>query len=143
MVMIWTIAALPELQGLTTAERRTLLQGTFSIRSRIIEVVRRGLVALLAALCTGAVMHHLTRQADIAALVAVAVLVVGFLALHLWRIGSIRRQLQWEIVERHRGQRLPLCLKCGYDLTQNDQSTRQCPECGAGVWVKERPASEA
>ena len=45
----------------------------------------------------------------------------------------LRSSIRLKIMNSLRGERVPVCLKCGYDQTGN-QSDR-CPECGAPVRV--------
>jgi hypothetical protein len=42
-----------------------------------------------------------------------------------------RSQLRLELMKSFKGQRLPVCLACGYDQSAN--ITDRCPECGARI----------
>ena len=133
MRLHWTFGSLPELGHLAPKERREVLRRARATPVWIGMIVRAALWGLLLGGATGALLQTSgaseTMSIACSSVAVVIVSVVEFQVQFLSQRGAMRR----EIMQSLRGQRLPVCLKCGYN--QSGNATDRCPECGAPTRV--------
>jgi hypothetical protein len=126
----WRISEFPELGHLPEDERRALLRQCVGARTYTRLIGQAVFVGIVAG---GALWAGLARSAPPWLLAAgVPAALVGASAawyqLILWRI---RISVRTQIMDGFAGQRVPVCLRCGYDVAgvRGDR----CPECGAPI----------
>ncbi len=135
MPWFFSIEQFPEVQALPTETRRELLK-----ESQAPGVVRimlaAGWRALLLSLLISGLLHVLLVTLNLQQLDRnltppfFFVLLLGSLAgFHYWIMMRYRGRLRMSIHEASQGDRTPICLTCGHDLT--GVKSEQCPECGA------------
>jgi uncharacterized paraquat-inducible protein A len=122
---------MPELSHLKPDDRRRLLANVKAGRLMTGIIVRSLGMSLLAALIAGALISWPSRMVSILAACVVGTLV--FSAIYHGHMLFIRAQIRFHMMKASRGERVPVCLKCGYDLIASQQD--RCPECGAPVRV--------
>ena len=129
--MFWTIGQFPELDHLEPHERAHLLrQVPWSLYTKII--TRYFFVGVVGGLCAVAIVERMFGYANPVVFIAASILVL--LAGYLFELQRMRRSLRRTILHAYRGERLPFCMYCGYDLRA--AATNKCPECGRGIVVK-------
>ena len=125
--MYWLISQFPELDHLEPRQRAQVLAHvpwwTYPV------MVGR---AALSALFIGAITAGLLAAGfgtDAAAFGAVPV--AGAIAVFFYRyqLARLRTAMRRTILEALRGERLPFCFQCGYNL--RDSIADRCPECGS------------
>lgn len=124
MKLYWRIRSLPELDHLSDEQRSQLLKSH----------VRRGTIGTILYSTILIIVAVRCLYAFCPLPIALPSGILLIVATHLYGIRSIRVAIQMQIIEMYRGQQLPICLNCGYDL-RNIEVT-QCPECGAAVRAK-------
>jgi len=65
-------------------------------------------------------------------LVIIGLLLIAALVSHRW---LTHRQIRKWLIKHRVGNRLPVCLTCGYDLRGTPVDATHCPECGGWVGV--------
>lgn len=135
--MYWTIGSFPELEHLAPHERAQVMQRVpWWIYLAIV-----GRYIIPAALIGAIVAVGIFQEVHAAGWPAFLVTMIGALILgYAYELRRLRRSLQRTIIEAFRGQRLPFCIACGYDLRAATSGT--CPECGAGVMVRRSVEAE-
>ncbi|HEY0009690.1 MAG TPA: hypothetical protein VGB55_13260, partial [Tepidisphaeraceae bacterium] len=63
--------------------------------------------------------------------VAIPVTIASAMLFYVNQLAQVRRGMRGAIADGFRGQRLPFCFACGYDL-RNHHADR-CPECGSST----------
>ena len=127
--MYWLISQFPELEHLEPRQRAQVLVHvpwwTYPLM-----VARAALPALLLGGITAGVLSA-GFGSDAAALGAVPV--AGAIAVFFYRyqLARLRTAMRQTILHALRGQRLPFCFQCGYNL--RDSVADRCPECGSPV----------
>ncbi len=134
MALYWTIGALPELNHLSERERHHVLR-TCAGPSVYFRLFRTAIFYGLAtaAISLTIVSRYVPRDTTLIVSGIAAVLTVIVSYQFCMRI--IRADLRLTLINGFRGERLPICLGCGYDLKGIEGD--QCPECGKGVVVRE------
>ncbi len=125
MKFYWRIRSLPELDHLTGEQRSALLKRCVGWWFMCRQVIFCLLIGIAVTGCLGSQLH-------IAIAAPIGLLIV--MAAYQFDIHRTRVDIQMQIIEMYRGQQLPICLNCGYDLRSIEVS--QCPECGAAVRAK-------
>jgi uncharacterized membrane protein YeaQ/YmgE (transglycosylase-associated protein family) len=136
MPLYWTIRAFPELAHLRERERHHLLRTCAGPGVHYGLFLRSVLWGAFGAVISIPCLHFLTDLFSAAIhtiFVAVTGAIVTLLA-YQWSMRIIRADLRFELIEAFRGERLPVCLRCGYNLTGIHGD--ECPECGGGIRVK-------
>ena len=135
MNLYWRLIDLPELGHLTEKEKRRILRQSFSRWYRIILYGRIAGVAIIFGIIVSVTLTSLLNvPGSIGFIFFVTFAALTAFALYqFWLIG-VRGQIQREFITLLRGARLPVCLHCGYNLTNITQDA--CPECGAGIRVR-------
>ena len=139
MPWFFSIEQFPEVQALPTVERRKLLK-----ESHAPGVVRlifaAGWRALLLSLAISGILHAILVSNDLQQFDLYVtpplflILLLGTMAaFHYWIMMRYRGRLRTSIREASRGNRTPICLACGHDLT--GVKSEQCPECGTRAEV--------
>ena len=139
MPWYFSIEDFPEVQSLPTQTRRTLLKKSNAPgRGRLLFAA--GWRALLLSIAISGFLHAVlvSNQLDrVDLLLSPPLFLVLFLgslaAFHYWIMMRYRGKLRTSIWEASRGERSPICLKCGHDLTGIESQT--CPECGTPASV--------
>lgn len=137
--LYWRLSSLPELAHLRESDRRELLhrhlpRGTW--RSIISSMVGLGFVA---AIVTTVTLSGLRRngQPMVEPMGAVTLFLIAFTLVaaitYQFRILQIRSQLRRFLKDAFKGERLPMCIECGYDMHGTSQD--HCPECGSACRV--------
>lgn len=127
--MYWLISQFPELEHLERRQRAQVLAHvpwwTYPV------MVAR---AVLPALFLGAITAGLLAAgfgSDAAAFGAVPVAGAVAMFFYRYQLARLRTAMRQTILEALRGERLPFCFKCGYNL--RDSIADRCPECGSPV----------
>jgi len=129
--MYWRISSFPELDHLADDERRVLLR-RYAGRKLMIGLLARSicggvLLILLGGGIAGSVFSW--RPSWPLLVYLVPLLVPGAIALvYQYHLIRLRGALIVYLEEAARHQRLPMCLRCGYNL--KGISGSRCPECG-------------
>jgi len=127
--MHWFISQFPELDHLEAHQRAQLLRGlpwwTYPLILAAAVIPSLPLGALTTAWLA------MTLRSGAAALFGIPVAVATAAGLYVYQLSRVRRVMRREIAEAFRGERLPFCFKCGYNLRDSDAP--HCPECGSPV----------
>ncbi len=127
--LYWTIKQLPEVKHLTPEQWASLTERV-DLADIYWSLGRRScLLAGIAGIIGWSVFASTSVQI---AAVAAAIAFTGT-AVFIWRLLllRIRAALRLTLKQQLRGQRLPVCLDCGYDVRGGESD--RCPECGALV----------
>lgn len=138
MKLCWTFNGIPELSHLGADEKRQLIRQAVGVRGRVSLFVRSILFGMV---FSGALAMFIGWRSE---LYVYIVTPCGLLlAIAWWQIEllRIRSELRQVVKDAFRGERLPACLKCGYDL--RGSAVDPCPECGAPVRVPRNGAGSA
>lgn len=135
MKFFWTFRSLPELNHLTEDEKSRVIRSAAPLDSRI------GLsgTVVSAGLCAGTVAAGIFAGGMGLVAISLTFLIAALLGgvlMFQFQMRRIRLSLRLFLFEHFRGRKLPVCLRCGYDLTGN--ATDRCPECGANVVMPEK-----
>jgi len=130
--MYWTIGTIPELDHLAGEQRRQLLKRCVGWRTYAALIARSLLVGLLASVAIFAALSPIVPSTS-AAVPFWTVLLVIAIAFYHFLLLRVRSALRLELKQTFRGEVLPMCLKCGYNLESVDGN--RCPECGAPIRV--------
>ncbi len=138
MRFFWTFRSLPELNHLTEEQKQQV------IRSAVTGKVRRALAfkVVAAGVFFGGISAAVFANWAAVAMGAVAAVLFGaFIGALTFQVEmtDIRLTLRRFLFEHFRGEKLPVCFRCGYNLTGNP--TDRCPECGANVRVPQKHPS--
>jgi hypothetical protein len=130
--MWFRLSSLPQLQHLSPEQRKVLLAQVGAgkiVRGIIFRAVAMG---VLAGLVASSIVGSMTNRSDLLSALGfvVGAAVVGF-AVYGWLLIRVHGQLIQYFAQIRKEQRLPVCIKCGYDLEGSQAKT--CPECGAFV----------
>jgi hypothetical protein len=126
--MYWTIGSFPELDHLEPHERARLMRLVpWWIYAKIIS--RYALLGLIIGLPVSAIISMESGGAPVPIMLGMMIPVV--IAGYIYELKRMRRSLRETIAEAFRGQTLPFCMNCGYDLRA--AVGEECPECGAAV----------
>lgn len=140
--MYWRFADFPELQHLSDAERKHLLKQytgrVYMIRFGIYCLSSGFFICLLGFGALSVLWQLLGSNASPPALSSfeIAVILTSswlFVSAAWYQFLMIRTRGQLRIYlssVRQQGEKLPLCLNCGYAVYQ---TTGRCPECGAEI----------
>lgn len=134
--MGWTIRTLPELSHLTVAQRRELLKRYVGSRTYFAILLRSFLVAAatLAALAFFGAYSVGDALSPVPAMVITSFLAMGAgIIWYRFSLLRIRAAVRYHLKIALKGDVLPVCLTCGYNL-QSAVADR-CPECGATTRV--------
>lgn len=141
MALYWRIQSLPELNHLTDEQRQALAA------TGIFRKARRGLITAgiwvalpLTGLCNALFQKWLVTP-ELSWIALTSAFILGFVVGYQFFLRRVRIDIREAIVEAYRGERLPVCLKCGYPLEGIEGG--KCPECGHGIMVKTKPETEA
>jgi uncharacterized paraquat-inducible protein A len=126
--MYWTIGSFPELNHLEPEERAAILRRLPRWTSLKI-ILRAARPAFFFAVIPMAFVGGV--PVSVRAIAFLIVFVPVGICFYLSYIGRIRIQMRETIAEAFRGERLPFCMNCGYDLRA--AAEERCPECGAAV----------
>ncbi len=125
--MYWRISSFPELDHLSADERQLLLRRHAGRRwtvKIIAFAMMAGFVLSLAAMGILAAV----QPVPLAPYLIGCTFLAGSVITYQVSMMIIRAQLRSVLADTARRERLPMCLKCGYNL-KGIASTR-CPECG-------------
>ena len=131
MRLYWRLSDLPELGHLPEAYRGELIRHARGKRFVISTIAK----SLFLGLFFGGIAATLSSMAPVAVrgIIAIFGLAVGFGAGYLLCVLRVRAELRLFLMRAFKDGTLPVCFKCGYDLTAATGST--CPECGAKIQV--------
>ncbi len=135
MRFFWTFRSLPELNHLTDEQKQQVIHRAVTGKARralaykvmVAAVFFGGISATVFIDWAGVAMGSLSAM-----LFGTCVAALTF-QVEMW---DIRLALRLFLFEHFRGEKLPVCLRCGYDLTGNE--TDRCPECGANILMPKR-----
>lgn len=130
--MYWTVGTIPEFDHLSDEQRRQLLKRCVGWRTYGALISRSFLVGLLASVAIFAALSPIVPSESAAIPFWSVLLVIATVCYHLLLL-RVRAALRLELKQTFRGEVLPLCLKCGYNLESVDGN--HCPECGAAIRV--------
>jgi hypothetical protein len=123
---------MPELGELGVQERKSLLAqaNAKSVQSHLLAYssVFSALPAAAAFYATGD-----ASQAWVSIPSAIVAFVLVWVIVYQYQLIRIRAAARLEIMKLLKGRRLPVCLRCGYDLTAIESD--RCPECAAPIRV--------
>jgi uncharacterized paraquat-inducible protein A len=134
----WTLSSLPELSHLPSKKRRQLIRQVMRVRDWVRSFMRAILFgALFGSAIHTFVVRSMLKSASPTIEVFCFVLPAVFVMLvsYLFDIHFIRNTVRRQVVELLRGERLPVCFGCGYNLSAVTED--RCPECGKGIRVKQ------
>ena len=135
MKLYWSFNSLPELSHLGPEARQTLLRRHVGWNRWIDMLIPPAFIGLLCALAVSSLMDGFPRSI-MSLLVFAGLALVIATAVYQFSMLRIRAALRLQIMRELRGQQLPSCLKCSYDLAGIEAS--RCPECGSPVKVPKR-----
>ncbi len=124
--MYWRVGQFPELNHLTAEERERILRH-LPRSTYFLMVARAFVVTVVVALLTGARLAKVSPALCLTTIAAVSL--GGTVVVYQLQIRHFRRVMRRSIAMAFRGERLPFCLGCGYDLRGSNSDA--CPECGA------------
>lgn len=132
MRFIWSFRAIPELNHLDEQQRRDLISRCVNWRVRVSFAGESLFVGLF---CSWVAMVLVAGWVSKPLMLVAGGLVMaaGSMLWFQFEFLRIRAALRLHLKQAFRGQRLPVCLNCGYNLT-GTTSTR-CSECGHTVIV--------
>jgi hypothetical protein len=126
--MHWHISQFPELDHLEPDQRAHVLRQVPWWTYPIV-IARAVIPSLVVGAIAGVWMADTLRWYAAALVLPIAVaLAAGLYGYQLARVRSIMRRV---IADGFRGERMPFCFKCGYDL--RGLASIRCPECGSDV----------
>lgn len=132
--MIWLINHFPELDHLEPEQRRqALAQVPWWLYPAMLGLA--GVAALIVGVVVAALVFEFSGSKKFAVL-GLPVAVGAVVPLYCLQLSLIRRAVRRTIYDAFRGERLPFCLGCGYDLRASE--TPRCPVCGSNAFA--RPA---
>ena len=126
----WTISSFREFSHLTPAQRRALLASIGPRRVAVAYILR----SLFVGFVVGAAFALLFRRSVVAEPLGIGLALVVAVGWYRFELLRLRARIRNEIMYLSRGEQLPACLRCGYDL-QDAAERSLCPECGAAVKV--------
>ena len=125
---------MPEFEHLTPDGRRRILRSARASRAWTLMATKSALLGFLAYIFVSSLPALSSpTYVRIVAGVTVGVLVAALVMQVYLRLARLTMRAQ--IMNLMRGERVPLCLKCGYD--QSGNQTNRCPECGTSICVPE------
>ena len=135
--MYWRLESLPELEHFSDDERSQMLRRYtgkwFSMRLFLGCILRAFSIAFIVVVVAVPYIFKQTPLPSFApgSLIFALVPFVGLIisaGIYQYRLIQIRGQLRLYLEElKAQGQRLPVCIKCGYAISQQ---FNRCPECG-------------
>lgn len=144
--MFWDITSFTELRHLPEEARKRLVRACIP-RATTIALLARSVIfgGFLGAFSAKAMVTFLRLPDPMAMWAIGAAALLGIIAVYQWYLTRIRGQLIAYLEEAARHRRLPMCLRCGYDLQGLTSSF--CPECGSrlppvGREKSDRPPAE-
>ena len=131
--MFWRPASMPELAHLSASDRRRILRRAIPPRWWVFVALRCLAVGALAWIVTMMTFAWMQGGRVTAMGAATAGVAGGCLLVVAYRVqlGWLRKAMRDGIREASAGERTPVCLTCGYDLTGHTGD--DCPECGGNV----------
>lgn len=125
--MYWRISSFPELDHLADADRRALIREHAGWKLTI-KMIGRSLLGGTAMMVIGCAIVGNVYLWQLAALLSPFFFALGSVMAYQYSLIRIRGQLIMFLEEARRHERLPMCLRCGYNL--QGISGSRCPECG-------------
>jgi hypothetical protein len=127
--MVWLISQFPELDHLEADQRAQVLARvpwwTYPL------VTASAIVpAILLSAAIGACVAIGLRSIA-AAIIIVPLTATTAIGLYAYQLSRLRTTMRRAIADAFRGERLPFCFECGYNLRDSDAA--RCPECGGPV----------
>ena len=131
----WTIGGFPEFENIPRQARRAMIRRVVGMDTYITLIGHGLLVGGLLAVC-----GMMITAGQMPWPILLTTFLVGGFGMYQYGLLRIRGQLRIALHDGFVGERLPICLQCGYDLEQG--MGERCPECGAGVQPRERIGRE-
>ena len=131
--------SLPELAHLEKDQRRKLINdcaGSFP-EGKII--VKCGFFGLICGFIIASIVHGMIGNREwgvFGMILAPSCMVIVFVLTYQFYLQAVRASLRNYVKQAMRGEKMPMCLECGYNLSAC--TTERCPECGAPVRVPEK-----
>ena len=131
--MYWRISRFPELGHLSEDDRDTPIRNAGGRRTYIRVIAQGVFFGLIFGIITAQTTPAAPWIRGLAGGAVLVVVAVGWYQFILWRM---RIAMRLAIMDGLEGERVPTCLKCGYNSREASQD--RCTECGAPLRVPNR-----
>jgi DNA-directed RNA polymerase subunit RPC12/RpoP len=140
MRLCWATSRFPELNHLTAEQRQQLLGKIRHTRVTVHLIAQGVTLGVVGGLVVGfgtldGTVAVIGSTSELLIRSACALVVAGVVGCVVYQVQlhRIRSEVRSTIKRELEGERVPVCLNCGYDV-QGARDPR-CPECGAGIVV--------
>lgn len=134
----WTFMSLPELSHLNKEQRRKLIDN-YAPSAEFPIIVKCGVFAIFGgtvftSIVFGLIERHAIMLGNPFDLFVLSTSIVSvFIVAYQVYLQAVRASLRNYLKQALRGEKVPMCLDCGYNLEVSTDD--RCPECGARVRV--------
>lgn len=132
--LCWTFMSMPELASMEPPARRRYIR---SHAGRCPEFSVLANAAFLAMIAGGVIVSIIAGVVSLSSptltLLLIGCIFVTVPVLYQFTLLRVRAALRYTVMKAYRGERVPFCFNCGYDLRGVD--SEHCPECGSRTRV--------